>query len=66
MKNEKEIRQQIADLKGAYAHVLQGSSVTVQINAPRALMQVEAEAKLRALHWVLGEKYESKLKGTDT
>lgn len=66
MKSEQEIRAQIADLEMAYASVLNGSAATVQVNAPRALMQMGASSELSALYWVLGEKYESKLKGTNT
>lgn len=52
-------------MEAAYSHVLEGSFATVFINAGRALMQVEAESQLRALHWTLGTKYKSKLKGVD-
>ena len=63
MKTEKQIRQQINKLKYDYKHVLTGTIATIDINAPRALMQLSSEAQLQALHWVLGEKYQSKLTG---
>lgn len=65
MKTKKEIRDQIRTIEKDYAHVLRGSIATVFINAPRALMQMDAEVKLTTLHWVLGTKYKSKLKGVD-
>lgn len=65
MRTEKEIRAEIADVEKAYKSVLTGSTATILINAPRALMQLTAQTKLGELYWVLGEKYESKLKGVD-
>lgn len=59
---EEEIYRTIKDND----HLLTGSVATVQINAPRAVMQVNVMAKLDALHWVLGRKFKSKLKGIDT
>lgn len=66
MKSKKEVQRQIRELERAYKHVLTGSLATVQINAPRALEQVAAESKLAALYWVLGAKYQSRLRGVDT
>lgn len=66
MKTDKEIRAKIAEIEKRDHHVLTGSVATLHINAPRALMQLSAETKLKALYWVLGEDYKSKLKGTDT
>lgn len=65
MKNEKEIRAKIAEIEKSHGHVLTGSLATVGINAPRALMQISAETQLKALHWVLGSEYISKLKGVN-
>jgi len=65
MKNEKEIRARISKIEKDYNHVLTGSLATIQINAPRALMQINAETSLSELYWVLGEKYKSKLVGID-
>lgn len=66
MKTQPEVEAKIKELEKAYEHVLNGSLATVQINAPRALQQIAAESRLQTLHWVLGRKYKSKLKGTDT
>ncbi len=66
MKTAEEIKREIAKIEAASHHVLTGSRATLRINAPRALMQLEAETKLQALHWVLGKKYNTKLKGIDT
>lgn len=46
-------------------HILTGSVATVGINAPRALLQLAAERELATLHWVIGKKFKSKLKGVD-
>jgi hypothetical protein len=63
MKTEQEIKQQIKAIESGYSGVLTGTMATVDINAPRALMQFEAESRLRTLHWVLGTTYNSRLKG---
>ena len=63
MKTEKEIKAKIKEIESFYEHVLHGTIASIQIDAPRALMQIEGENKLRTLHWVLGTKYKSKLKG---
>jgi len=58
MKTEAEIRAQIEKIKMDNHHVLfMGSPATIQINAPRALMQISAETSLTALYWVLGEPF---------
>ncbi len=66
MKTEKEIKAEIKKIEADYAHVLAGSIATIDINAPRALMQISAMRRLDALHWVLGTEYKSKLKGKNT
>lgn len=63
MKTEKEIRAMIRRIKKDHASVLTGTIATIDINAPRALMQVNAEAILRTVSDVIGETYTSKLKG---
>lgn len=65
MKTAAQIREAIKQVEADYAHVLTGKVSTVSVNAPRALMQLEAQAKLRALHWCLGTKYESTLRGVE-
>lgn len=65
MKSEEEIKAEIKEIEKNYSHVLTGSLATVTINAPRALMQLDAETKLSTLHWVLGTTYKTKYKGVD-
>lgn len=65
MKTELAIANKIREIENDYKHVLTGSLATVVINAPRALEQVAAETKLATLHWVLGTKFKSKLKGVN-
>ncbi len=66
MRSETEIEKKIAQIETDYGHVLTGSVATIQINAPKALMQIEAETNLRALNWALGREFKSKLKGRNT
>lgn len=63
MKTQEEIIREIKQTVYDNMHVLTGSVATVQVNAPRALQQVTIENKLRALYWVIGQEYKSKLKG---
>ena len=49
MKTEAEIRAGIKDVKRRYAHVLEGDMATVEINAPRALLQFRVVAELDIL-----------------
>lgn len=65
MKTQKEIEAKIKEIEDGYKHVLTGSLATIAINAPRALEQIAAETKLQVLHWTLGTKFTSKLKGVD-
>lgn len=62
VKTEKEIKAQIAKLAKDYRHVLTGELSTIIENAPRALMQLQAETRLETLNWILGKEYKSKLK----
>ncbi len=62
MKTAEEIKAKIAELEKSFSHVLTGTTATVFENAPRALMQLDAESKLITLNWVLGKEYKSKLK----
>jgi hypothetical protein len=62
MRSEAEICEKIQQIKKDYSHVLTGTIATVFENAPRALMQLEAETQLRTLHWFLDEVFKSKLK----
>lgn len=65
MKDKRAIEAEINRIATDNEHVLTGSLATVQINAPRALMQISAESRLATLYWVLGRKYVSKLKGVN-
>lgn len=56
MKSEQEIRDKIKKTTADYWHVLDCWPATTQVNAPRALMQIEAKTELDALYDVLGEK----------
>ena len=56
MKTEKEVREQVDKVIAQYKHVLDCSIATVYINAPRALMQLDAITKLDMLYFVLGEE----------
>lgn len=56
MKTELEIREEIEKVTKDYWHVLDCYPATTQINAPRALMQVEAKAKLGTLYSILHKK----------
>lgn len=66
MKTKEEIKARIREVELGYDHVLTGSLATIQINAPRALMQLKAESVLETLYWALGKEYKSKLKGTNS
>ena len=66
MKSSREIESEISKIQTSYKHVLTGSLATIDINPPRAMLQITAEAQLRALYWVLGRKFKSTLKGTNT
>mgnify|MGYP001593738362 FL=1 len=65
MKTQQEVETKIREIEDNYKHVLTGSVATVAINAPRALEQIAAETRLQTLHWMLGTKFKSKLKGVD-
>lgn len=56
MKTEKEIRKEIKRITENYRHVLDCYPATTEVNAPRALMQVEAVSVLDALYGTLEEK----------
>lgn len=56
MKTEREVRKQIAKVTSENVHVLDCHLATVQVNAPRALMQLSIITSLDWLYWVLGEE----------
>jgi hypothetical protein len=55
MQNEEDIKQQITEITKNYQHVLNCYPATIQINAPRAMMQSAAITKLDTLYKILGE-----------
>ena len=56
MKTEKEIREKIREVTESYEHVLDCELATIDINAPKALMQLTATSTLDALYFVIGEE----------
>lgn len=56
MKSEAEIRDKIKAFEEAYEHVLSQPLTSIDINAPVALMQVDAVSLLKGLYYVLDEK----------
>jgi len=56
MKTEQEIRKQLEEVTMNYYHVLDCYPATIEINAARALMQIQAIAIINTLYQVLGEK----------
>jgi len=54
MKTEEEIQDELVNLKADSRH--RAKPALVHINAPLALMQVEIQAKIDALEWVLRDK----------
>jgi len=56
MKTEQEIEKEIEKTIENYGHVLDCGPATVQINSPRALMQLVATSKLDTLHWLINKK----------
>uniref|UniRef100_A0A6M3LQ68 Uncharacterized protein n=1 Tax=viral metagenome TaxID=1070528 RepID=A0A6M3LQ68_9ZZZZ len=61
IKTEKEIKEKIAKIKEDYHHVLYiGGLSTIEVNAPRALMQISATTMLTTLYWVLGKSFTHK------
>ena len=56
MKTEKEIKQEIKRVTLAYRHVLDCGLATVEVNAPRALMQQDAQIQLNTLYATIGKK----------
>ncbi len=56
MKTKQEIENEIKKTIEDYRHVLDCGPATVEINSPRALMQLAATSKLNTLYWSIGEK----------
>lgn len=56
MKTEQEVREKIRKTTEQYQHVLDGGRASLLVNAPRALIQIEAITALNYLYWILSEK----------
>lgn len=54
-KTAEEIRARIDKITADYRHVLDCGPATIEINAPRALMQYSAVDQLDTLYWALGQ-----------
>lgn len=55
MKTEAEIRERIQITTLGFAHVLEAGPASLDVNGPRAVMQIAAKCELDMLYWVLGE-----------
>jgi hypothetical protein len=56
MKTEKEVREDIKNCIENNKHILNCYPATIEINSPRALMQMSACIQLAVLYDMLGEK----------
>ena len=56
MITEKEVVDLIEEVTKEYKHVLDCGAASTFVNAPRALMQVAAIAKLNTLYTIVGKK----------
>ena len=56
MKTKKQIERKIFETFTDYEHVLKSYPATTEINAPHALMQIQAKAILDTLYWVLNKQ----------
>lgn len=56
MRPEKEVREKIKEIETNYAYILGIPPASVDINTPRALIQICAKKELEALYWVIQEE----------
>jgi hypothetical protein len=56
VKTESDIREEIVRVIKNFRHVLDGPRAGVTINAPRAVMQINAIDRIETLYWFLGEQ----------
>ncbi len=56
MRSEQQVREQIAQTIKDFKYLLDLPLAKIQINAPRALMQISVVAQLDALYFVLNEE----------
>jgi len=57
MKSKEEVLQMLGALIKKRRE--QGNTVTIDVNAPLALMQLAVESKIEILKWVLKDEHES-------
>lgn len=55
MRTKEQVKERIKQIETAYSHVLEIGPATLDVNAPRALMQLEALNWLDILYWTIGE-----------
>jgi len=55
MKPEHAILEKIAQVTQDFDHVLRAGPATVDVNAPRCLLQIQATALLDALYWIVDD-----------
>lgn len=56
MKTEKEIKARIKEVEESYCHILKGDMATIDVNAVRALMQIQTISLLDGLYFAIGKK----------
>jgi len=56
MKTEAEVMQKIGEVISSNTHILDCKLASIDINAPRALMQLQSITALNYLYWFLGKK----------
>lgn len=56
MKTKEEIKQEILKTEKMHKSVLDLPAALIQINAPRALIQISAISKLEGLYWAIDEE----------
>lgn len=56
MRTEQEIRERIREITESFEYILTLPPASLQINAPRAIMQTTTKCNLEQLYWLLGEE----------
>lgn len=56
MRTENEIKARIRKFEKDYSGILRGRYATLEVNGPRALMQISAEQTLGALYGELNDR----------
>jgi hypothetical protein len=65
MRTEQDIKKHIRVIKKNCRHIITGPVADLRKDPTTALLQVTVESELRALHWVLEERYISQLSPAD-